>query len=568
MEGGEAAAAGPAIVVVDDTSFFRHLLSDLLEGRGYRVIALSAGDEIADLLGRTEVAVVLSDIEMPGLAGPELLRRVKRLRPDIPVVMISSHQDFQAAREVLRDGALDYLVKPIEAEELFATVERALDVYRTAQRAAWLEGEARRRLSDLILLKEIGESASTEEDLERFFAKILDSIRDSAEVEIASLMLLEDDGLLHIRAARGLPPAVMREARVASGEGIAGHVLATGEAVLIEDIGRDKRFAPSGGGNRYQTRSLLSVPIRSRENVIGVLNVNNKRSGETFTATDEHLLTTIAHQAALAIENFQLVSSLRQQTRELEDANRQLVRFQQARSRLVCNLSHELNTPLTSILGYVDLILNFYDQLDAEEIRDQLMRVHAESTHLEKLVAGMLQLFSLDSGRGHWEWQELALSTLLEEVLTELEVPLAEMGLRREVVLAENLPAFYGDRAKAALLLGAVLDNAVKFNRPGGVLRVKATGRTSDGLRYLYLQIHNDGRAIPAEAGRDIFEGYAQLGDIDTDKPEGIGVGLSICRAVLERMKGRIILEPSAGEGTTFGIWLPTRESYGALSAE
>ncbi|HKK01598.1 MAG TPA: response regulator, partial [Desulfuromonadales bacterium] len=329
---GKAAVTGPAIVVVDDAPFFRHLLTDLLEDRGYRVLPLASGDEVADLIGRTEVAAVLTDIEMPGLAGPELLRRIKRLQPELPVIMISSHQDFQAAREVLRDGALDYLVKPIESEELFATVERAFGVYQASQKTARVEREARRRLSDLILLKEIGASASREDDLERFFGKLLDSIRDSAEVEIASLMLLEEDGLLHIRAARGLPGTVTQEARVATGEGISGHVLATGEAVLIEDITRDSRFAPSGGGDRYQTRSLLSVPISSRENVIGVLNVNNKRSGETFTAADEHLLTTIAHQTALAIENFQLVSSLRQQTRNLEDANRQLVRFQQARS--------------------------------------------------------------------------------------------------------------------------------------------------------------------------------------------------------------------------------------------
>ena len=566
MEGGDLATAGPAIVVVDDAPFFRRLLTDLLVGRGYRVIVLPSGNEIAELLGSTEVAAVLTDIEMPDLSGPELLRRIKRLRPDIPVVMISSHQDFQAAREVLRDGALDYLSKPIEPEELFATVERAFKVYRAAQKAAWVEHEARRRLSDLILLKEIGESASTGEDLERFFSKILDSIRDSAEVEIASLMLLEDDGLLHIRAARGLPAKVVQEARVASGEGIAGHVLATGETVLIEDINRDKRFAPSAGGERYRTQSLLSVPIRSRDHVIGVLNVNNKRSGETFTAADEHLLTTIAHQAALAIENFQLVSSLRRQARDLEAANSQLVRFNQARSRLVCNLSHELNTPLTSILGYVDLILNFYEQLGAEEIRDQLARVHAESTRLEKLVAGMLRLFSLASGRDHWEWRELPLNDLLEEAFAALSEQLAEKGLRRVVLMADNLPAFYGDRAKSALLLGALLDNAVKFNRPGGLLRVRAEGSTIDGLSYLYLQIHNNGRSIPAEASREIFEGDAQLGDVDTDKPEGVGVGLAICRAVLERMKGRIILEPSPGEGTTFGIWLPTRESYGALS--
>ena len=114
MEGDEKDATGPAIVVVDDTTFFRHLLSDLLEGRGYRVIALPAGDEIADLLGRTEVAVVLSDIEMPGMDGLTLCRKIredlglKRL----PVLMFSSLINEQMAHKCDLVGATGYIGKP------------------------------------------------------------------------------------------------------------------------------------------------------------------------------------------------------------------------------------------------------------------------------------------------------------------------------------------------------------------------------------------------------------------------------------------------------------------------
>jgi len=557
-----------SILIVDDALFFRHLLTELLEGRGYRVVVAATGEEVPHLLSAEEFSVVLTDLEMPGISGSEVLRRVKRQNPDIPVIIISSHREFEIAREILREGAIDYLVKPLQEDELFASVERGISSYNAARRAAAMQQEARRHLSDLVLLKEIGETAGTGADLQNLFDKILDSIKSAADVEIVSLMLLEDNGTMKIRGARGLSKELVETVRVAPGEGISGHVLATGEAVLLDDLSRDNRFISSGGGKRYKTGSLLSVPIMSKDRVIGVLNVNNKRSGETFTAVDQNLLTTIAHQAALAIENFELVSNLRRQARELEEANRKLVKLNQARSRLVCNLSHELKTPLTSIMGYVDIILNFGEHIAPDETADYLGRVYAESQHLEKIISGMLRLFSIDSGKESWDWRSFALEEVLAGALKGVSEEIVSKGVRTEVSLEEALCPLYGDAEKGGVLFSALIDNAVKFNRPGGAMRILAENRAIDALNYVYVRIYNDGRSIPSAAGEDVFEQYAQLGDLDTDKPEGVGVGLAICRAIVERMKGNIYLEETEGEGTSFALLLPTRESYEVLSNE
>lgn len=553
------------LLVVDDAPFFRRLLADLLQGRGFAILEAASGQEVIDLINRQEVDVLLSDIEMPGMNGPELLRRVKRQQPDIPVIMISSHHDFQAAREVLRDGALEYLTKPIDEAELFAAIDRALELRQQTRKRQATEHQARRRLSDLVLLREIGDTANSSADLQRLVDKVLDSIRLSVEVEIASLMLLENDGRLHIRGARGLPPEVVQTARVAPGQGVAGYVLAQGEPVLIDDLERDGRFRPAEGARRYRTSSLLSVPLRSRDRVIGVLNVNNKGSGETFTAVDQHLLTTIANQTALAIENFELVSNLRQKARELEQANLSLQHQQQARSRLVCNLSHEMNTPLTSVLGYVDLALNLFEQLEPEVLCDYLQQIQQQGAHMARLVEGMLALFTLDAGGGCWSPQELDLPAVLGECLAERQADCEVAGLRLE--LAHDLqPAIYADRELLRALLAALLDNAIKFNRRQGRLGLSSQLRNHEGLDYVYLQIHNDGAGIPAGAQHAIFEQYVQLGEINTSKPEGVGIGLALSQAILKRLHGQIFLEPAGDEGATFGLLLPTRASYGVLN--
>lgn len=553
------------LLVVDDAPFFRRLLADLLSDRGFKVIQAASGPEVIDLISRQEIDAVLSDIEMPGMNGPELLRRVKRLHPEIPVVMISSHHDFQAAREVLRDGALEYLTKPLDEAELFAAIDRALELRQQARKRQATDRQAQRRLSDLVLLREIGDTANSSADLQRLVDKVLDSIRISVEVEIASLMLLDNDGLLRIRAARGLPSEVVANARVAPGQGVAGYVLAHGEPVLIDDLERDGRFPAAEGSRRYNNSSLLSVPLRSRDRVIGVLNVNNKGSGETFTAVDQNLLTTIANQTALAIENFDLVSNLRQQARELEQANLSLRQQQQARSRLVCNLSHELKTPLTSVLGYVDLAVNFFDQLDPQSLGEYLQQVHEQGTHMARLIDGMLTLFTLDASGGEWQFEELSLAEIFGQCLAERQGDLETAALKFELS-HEQQPPVYADRELLRVLLRALLDNAFKFNRPQGRLSLRSRLQSRDNLDYVYLQLHNDGRGIPPEAEQAIFQQYVQLGEINTDKPEGVGIGLALSQAILARLHGQIFLEPAGDEGATFGLLLPTRTSYGVLS--
>lgn len=552
------------LLVVDDAPFFRRLLADLLQTQGYGVLEAASGLEVIDLVNRQQVDVLLSDIEMPGMNGPELLRRVKRQHPDLPVILISAHHDFQVAREVLRDGALEYLTKPVDEGELFAAVERALELQRQARQRQVADRQAQRRLSDLVLLREIGDTANSAADLQRLVDKVLDSIRVSVEVEIASLMLLGQDGLLHIRAARGLPPEVVQTTRIAPGQGVAGFVLAGGEPVLIDDLERDGRFAPAEGAHRYTTGSLLSVPLRSRDRVIGVLNVNNKGSGETFTAADLHLLTTIANQTALAIENFELVSNLRQKARELEQANSSLQHLQQARSRLVCNLSHELKTPLTSVLGYVDLALNYFEQLEPEALLNYLQQVHDQGHHMDRLVTGMLTLFTLDAGGGSWQLEELSLPEVLRQSLAERQAELEAEQLQLEVA-HEPQTGVFADRELLRALLDALLDNAIKFNRRLGRLRLRSELQRHEGLDYVYLQIHNDGAGIPAEAQQSVFEQYVQLGDINTAKPKGVGIGLALSQAIVRRLHGQIFLEPAGEEGTTFGLLLPTRASYGVL---
>ncbi len=557
----------PAILLIDDAPLILDLMEDMLEGLDCPVLRSGSGLGITKTLDQENVAVVFCDVSLPDINGVDVLQMIKQHTSEIQVIMISGQQDFNVARQVLRERALDYLVKPFSQDEVLQVAKQGISAYFHAVHQNQARLEAQRRMADLILLKKVGETANAGNDLQELFDQILDSIVHSTEVEVASLMLLKDDGLLHIAAAHGLSKNIARSVRVAAGVGISGHVLATGEPVLVPNIDQDSRFKSLDDGHRYKNQSLLSVPIYVRDEMVGVINVNNKTSGHPFDLEDQNLLVAIANQVSLAMENFKLINNLRQQALILEHTNEDLVRVNRARTRLVCNLSHELKTPLTSIMGYVDLSLSFFNKLSEKELKDNLIEVHGEGKRLEKLITGMLRLFSIESEREVWRWKSFGVPWSIADSFQYYSSKMSERELVTEIDIHDDLPEIYGDQEKFGMAFNSLIDNAVKFNCDGGLIRIKAGVKVFEGLDYVYLQVFNQGQTVPLNAHETIFDSYTQLGDIDTEKPHGVGIGLALVKVVVDRMKGDIFLEELSEEGTCFGLLLPTEQTYNELQS-
>ena len=520
---------------------------------------LGEAQGVADQISRDKIQIVFSDLSGKGCSALNVLSQIRRVHPQLPLVAILPEEDFSLGLSAFRVGADDVLVRPLDKEALLACRENLQSREQAESQFARTQQEANRSLDDLILLKAIGETTSSTEDLQKLLDRVVDLIQGALDVEIVSLMLVDEENVLTIRSACGLPDDMRHKVMIAPGEGVSGHVLLYGEAVLIDDLSTDGRFPPRDGVVRYRTGSLLSVPIQYQQRIVGVLNVNNKRNREAFTGIDQELLQTIAHQAALAIENMKLVGHLQGKNAELEQAHESLMRLHQDRTRFVCNLSHELKTPLTSVLGFSDLLLNYFDQIETPKLREYIASIYSEGKHLEHLLTGMLRLFSLDSGSENWDWQVASLPEALSRVLENHDVRIQKMNLNLHVDFPEDLLPVWADQDKLELLFDALVDNAVKFNRQGGRLSVTAGNLTLHGEPAVYVQISNQGKTVPRENAEDIFQEYSQLGELDAGKPSGIGVGLATCRAILRQMKGDIFLEPNDEEGTSIGLLLPTR---------
>ncbi len=205
-----------------------------------------------------------------------------------------------------REGAVTICcpeTSPAQWSKSLELLEQLAGFAANAVRKERLLGHLEQSSMQISSLFEVGLAMSSEVSLQRLFEVIVDSAERICAAGRCSLMLIDHDGeTLRMRAARGIPADIVAKAEARLGEGIAGTVAATGEALFIADIERDGEFSRKND-TRYNNSSLVCVPIRVHDQVVGVLNVNNKQDGASFTENDLNLLTLLASQAAVALDN-------------------------------------------------------------------------------------------------------------------------------------------------------------------------------------------------------------------------------------------------------------------------
>ncbi|MBI2081349.1 MAG: response regulator [candidate division NC10 bacterium] len=330
------------VLIIDDERLFRTLVTDHLAREGYRVLAAGSGEEGLKTLAEEPVHVVLLDLIIPGLDGMEVLRRIKAERPDLPVVMVTGYRRPERAINAVKEGAFDVVSKPVNLEELAQIIGRAVLLARSSRTTQRRQAQVQKlqasavALADLVRWDLLGAFLQNNQVL---FQRVIDFIAEVLEVEIVSLMLVDEaTQTLRIAVARGISDDVIQSARPKVGQGIAGWVAQKGEPLLIKDIRQEATFSESRFYPRYTTRSLMSVPVKVNGRTMGVMNANNKHSGESFDEYDMALFTTFSCLVSLALANAQLfrqltlsVEELAQTNLDLRRANRELERrLQQA----------------------------------------------------------------------------------------------------------------------------------------------------------------------------------------------------------------------------------------------
>ncbi len=322
-----AAAAGTAtgrILVVDDDDSVRGFMGKALKEVGHVVVEAGDGARAIQLCTEQTFDLVVTDVRMPGMSGLEVLKAVKQGHPETEVIVVTAHATVDTAITALRDGAYDFITKPLpELESLYRVVGRALEKRRLSQENRLLveniqarNVELKETVSRFAAVNEIGKATTGLLDMEALFDALVRLVAQHLKARRVSVLVADpDSSTMTIVASVGLPENEAQGARVRVGEGIAGKVAAAQSPLLVKDIEQSDLKGLRTGG-RYATASfmisplMVSYPIRYQRRRIGVINVSDKHTGEPFNEQDLEFLSTLSSQVAVAIENARLVREM------------------------------------------------------------------------------------------------------------------------------------------------------------------------------------------------------------------------------------------------------------------
>ncbi|HEX9369506.1 MAG TPA: histidine kinase N-terminal 7TM domain-containing protein, partial [Roseiflexaceae bacterium] len=422
---------------------------------------------------------------------------------------------------------------------------------RDVTRQARAEEALARRVADLTTLHQVASAVGTTIEPPKLLPAIVTAARDALGVTSATVGLIDEEHCaLKITAESGAGPAgsVVGLSFPVRGSSFkeAWHI---GAPIVIENPQSDERLALLHDLLvRRGTRSLLIVPLRVRDRLIGTLNLASA-TPHSFDQGELALAQTIAGYAAAAIANAQLFA-----------ASQQAVR---AKSAILDTVSHEFRTPITAILGFTELYRESILGPVTDEQQEALEAIHRNAHRLLKLVDDLLDLARLEAGTLDMALAQVEIGLCIREATALLEPQLRQKGLGLHVEIAEGLPLAWADTMWLRRVLVNLLNNALRFTETGTItIRAYETSAGVGSGARLAIEVADTGLGIPEADQQLIFEAFRRVEEGREGFPSGsgTGLGLAISKLAIDQMDGQLRLQSRPGYGSTFTIALRAAE--------
>lgn len=380
-------------------------------------------------------------------------------------------------------------------------------------------------------LIEISQQLNSTLDPAALLHHIIAAATELTDTETASILLIDPaTGELRFEMSSNISQSDIERLAVPMEGSIAGWVVRHGEARVIEDVTREPGFYRDvDEAVEFRTRSMLAVPMRVQNRVIGALEALNKRGNDGFQTDDMRTLTILAGQAAIAIENARM--------------------FQQ--SDFMSEMVHELRTPLAALRTSIALLKR--PEVDDSRRVEIIDTMSSETERLISLTTDYLDLARLESGRVRLQVAQFPLLPLVDECFAVVKSEAAE----RNITLAyDGLDlAISADRPMIKQVLLNLLTNAIKYNRPGGRVDSIVT-LNPDDIDCALIVVADTGHGVARENQALLFQRFFRAADT-AGFTHGTGLGLAIARRIVEAHGGAIWMDSELGTGSRFYVTLP-----------
>jgi signal transduction histidine kinase len=449
------------------------------------------------------------------------------------------------------------------------------------------ESLAAQRLAELITFNEIGLVVSSTLDRDELLDRSLQAVTRHLRFDRALILLVDPvrNVLAGGRSTGGSPEMAGRiavaEVHLDEEDALLSRIARADGPLLFRDVDTD----PDEGNREFarllEVSSFLGTPLVTKGRTVGVLAVDNRLTGRDVLPGDGPLLYTVGSLIAGGLENARLYAEVEEQkaileqrvlerTADLVEARQAAEAATEAKSRFLSNVSHELRTPLTSVVGFSKLISKRLAEVVYPAIRpiddprvERAMRqvtenlgiIVEEGERLTTLINETLDLAKIEAGRVEWRSETVDIGDVVGRATAATASLLRpDSGPKLVVELEPDLPAITGDRDRLIQVVINLISNAVKFT-PEGSITIVGWHEVEGG--WVQVAVSDTGAGIAETDQERVFEPFAQATDGRADHPHGTGLGLPICREIIEHHGGRLWLQSRLGAGSTFQFTLP-----------
>lgn len=556
-------AAGRTILVVDDTPINLEVLFDFLSNAGFRVLFAEDGESALEKARYAAPNLILLDILMPGIDGFETCRRLKQneLTRSIPVIFLTALTDTVDKVKGFSLGAVDFITKPLQYEEVLARVETHLSIQTLTKQ---LQEQNQRLEHEIQERKQAEEALRRQNQRSQLFAEVtlkirqslhLDEILQTTVVEVQKI--LQADRVLIYRlwpngTGSGVAEAVQPDLPPVVGYTFPAEVFPEeakqsyrqGRLRVLDDVEHDPQIPGCLVGflRQFRVRAKLVVPILAKQELWGLLIAHQCSAPREWTSFETELLQELANQIGIALTQAQMLEQESLQRQELARSNAELQQFAYI-------ASHDLQEPLRMITSYLQLLERRYkDKLDADA-NDFIQYAVDGATRMRTLINDLLT-YSRIGTRGR-SFDVTNCNEVVAHAIANLKVAIEESD---SVITYQDLPTLQADPIQLTQLFQNLISNAIKFRSEiPPQISIKAL-REEDVWRFA---IQDNGIGIDPQYTERIFVIFQRLNN--RINYAGTGIGLAICKKIVERHGGKIWVQSELEKGATFYFTIPEK---------
>ncbi len=512
---------GPSkITLIDDNPDFLFTTGTFLKRNGYEVWTAEDGSSGIELSREKSCEIIITDIQMPGMDGIEVLKRIKETDPEKEVIVVTGHGEMEKAIGALQLDASDFITKPINHDALLVALGRAKERFTT-----------RKELHEYTTLLE-EEWMDTAEELARMIIFRKNLIESSI------------DGIM----------GCDKEGKVITLNQSMEKMLGYSQDEVVGQISFDE-FFQVGEAERFR-EELYSEDYGGKNRLVFLKTVLVAKTGIKIPV---QLSATVLYDESEEIGIVGFFRDLRE-IRRLEQQFADQARLLHedkliSLGRLAASVAHEINNPLAGVLNYIRLMIKILNKSSlTPEYLQKFQRYVSitgdETAHCSKIVSNLLSF----TRKSELKSIEININDLLEKCIMLSQHKLDLQNIRIKTDLDQKNPKVWGDFNQIQQCMINLIFNAIDAMPEGGTLSIKSSFNPNEGI--VEIRVEDTGRGIPKEDLPNIFDPFY------TTKMEekGLGLGFSTVYSIIDRHKGTIIVDSELAKGTVFRIKLPAGE--------